>query len=267
MIEAYQLPHECEREGLTETLSQLSARQRRVLRAYVWQVELGERTVTEWLESEACPVARSQWYNGGPAGKYWGNPDFQRALAAYKRAGLEWQTNQERRAVEAAQRRIRRAAPGAADRLVDQVGNDIGVFFKISERWTSEPLPSQEIIDERWGEDEKGNPVREYLVRVVVLDLDKLRDPQYSRWVREFGDSPKSGVTIKLYDAQRAAESILDRADVETATKAETHVEGQIGLDPAAVDRLDQALMAAMYGRQANDRADGERGPDGMDGD
>lgn len=45
----------------------------------------------------------------------------------------------------------------------------------------------------------------------------------------------------------RAALAILDRAGVETATKAETHVEGQIGLDPAAVDRLDQALMATMY--------------------
>lgn len=70
----------------------------------------------------------------------------------------------------------------------------------------------------------------------------------------------------------KAALGILDRAGMETATKAETHVEGQIGLDQAAVDRLDRALMAAMYGREDNAAAaerltaDGERGPDGMDG-
>lgn len=247
MIEAYQLPHECEREDLAKLLSVLSARQRRVLRSYVWLVELGERTVSQWLEAEACPISRSQWYDAGPKGRYWGNAEFREAVAAYVKAGLEWQTAQERRDVEAAQRRIRRAAPKAADRIVEQVGADIGEFFKVVERWTDSPLPSYEIIETRKGEDEDGQPITEYLVRGVVLDVEKLKDPRYSRWVREFSDSPKNGLGLKLWDSLRAAESILDRADVETAAKSETRVEGEVGLDEGTLDRLDQALMQALF--------------------
>lgn len=251
MIEAYALPHECEREGLAKLLSVLDARQRRVLRSFVWLVELGERSVSEWLGMEPAPISRSMWYDATPRGRYWGNEDFRSALTAYVKAGLEWQTNQERRAVEAAQRRIRRAAPVAAERLVDQVGNDIGVFFKAVERWVAELIPTYEVLDSRWVTNPQGPDrpdVQEWLVRAVTLDLERLRDPRYSRWVKEFSDSPKSGLSLKLYDAQRAAESVLDRADVETATKMETRIEGEVGLDGATLDRLDQALMAAMFG-------------------
>lgn len=251
MIEPYELPHECEREGLAKLLAGLTRRQRQVLRSYVWQVELGERTVSQWLEAEACPISRSQWYNATATGKYWGNETFRAALATYVQAGLEWQTSQERRAVEAAQRRIRRAAPVAAERIVEQVGADIGAFFKVVERWTDSPLPSQEIVDDRSVEVDEGDGVklvREYRVKSVVLDLEKLKDPKYSRWVREFSDSPKNGLGLKLWDSLRAAESVLDRADVETATKSETRVEGEVGLDDATLDRLDQALMSALFG-------------------
>ncbi len=254
MVEPYTLPHECEREGLARLLSGLDARQRKVLRSYVWLVELGERTVSEWLAGEKAPISRSMWYDAGPKGRYWGNGAFRDAVAAYVRAGLEWQTNQDRRAVEAAQRKIRRAAPAAADRLVDQVAADIGEFFKVDEKWMRELLPTYEVLKTRTTYedgtrivDEKGEPVTEYLVRAVVLDLDKLKDPRYSKWVREFTDSPKNGLGLKLHDPVRAASDLLDRADVETASKSETRVEGEVGLDDATLDRLDQALMQALF--------------------
>jgi hypothetical protein len=225
MLEAYALPHECEREGLATILAQLDARQRRVLRAYMWQVELGEKSVTEWLALDSCPISRSKWYEATERGRYWGNKRFQAALDAYRKAGLEWQMNQERRAVEAAQKRIRRAAPAAADRLVDQVDADLSAFFKVVERWTTEPLPSQEIVEERDVEvEEHGEMVRvhQWRVKATVVDLEKLTDSRYSRMVKTFTDSPKSGLKIELHDALKAAESVLDRADKATASKGET---------------------------------------------
>lgn len=244
MVGPYALPHECEREGLAKLLSGLDARQRQVLRSFVWQVELGERSLTEWLASDPAAVARSNWYNAGPKGRYWGNADFQAALKAYVRAGLEWQTGQERRAVEAAQRRIRRAAPGAADRLVEQVDADLSAFFKVIERWTTEPLPSQEIVDERDVEIEENGKAKtrhEYRVRATVIDLAKLSEPRYSRMVKTFTDSPKSGVKLELHDALKAAESVLDRADRATASKGETTAIVDMG-------RFEDALKRAYGG-------------------
>lgn len=249
MLEAYALPHECEREGLATILALLDARQRRVLRAYVWQVELGEKSVTEWLAEGTCPISRSKWYEATAGGRYWGNKQFQAALTAYRKAGLEWQMNQERRAVEAAQRRIRRAAPVAAERLVDQVDADLSAFFKIVLRWTVEPLPSQEIVEERDSEVEEDGEMRtvhEYRVKTVAIDMERLTDPQYSRMVKRFVDSPKNGIQIELHDALKAAEGVLDRADKATASKGETTAVVDMG-------RFEEALRRAYGGEETGD--------------
>jgi hypothetical protein len=230
MLEPFELPHECESAEIAELLARLNPRQRRVLRSYVWQVELGELTVTAWLAGEKCPVRRPNWYDARPGkGRFWGNADFQRALAAYKLAGLRWQVGQEERQIAQAQRRIRHAAPAAAERLVDQVNADMGAFFRISERWTDEPLPSDEIIQEDDREDKKGKKLKFYLVRRMTFDMTKLTDPRYSKQVSKFSDSPMRGVSIELYSAQKAAEGILDRSDLKTASKAAMALTGPEG--------------------------------------
>lgn len=203
-MQPYQLPHECERDEITRLLAVLTPRQRRVLRAYVWQVELGEKSLAAWLAEPACPVARSTWY------KLRDSAAFQDALDAYRRAGLAWAMSQEKRSVEAAQRRLRLASSGAAERLVEQAQADIGGFFKLVERWTDEPAASQEIIREEVETDETGIVRRRYLVRQAVLDLARLADPQYARLVKKFSDSPTRGVAIEVYDAQTAVVKVLE---------------------------------------------------------
>lgn len=236
MLEPYVLPHECEHAELAALLAGLTPRQRRILRAYVWQVEFGEQSVTAWLASPQSP-SRSKWYQGD--GLYWGNEAFQRALAAYRRAGLKWMTDQDQRSVEQAQRRIKRAASAASERLVEQAQGDVGALFRVVDRWTTEPFPSNEILQEEEREDANGKPQRFYLVRQAVIDLQRLSDPRYSRLIKKFSDSPRSGLSIEVYDAQRASESILDRADVGTASKATTTME--LG------ERFEEALARA-YG-------------------
>jgi hypothetical protein len=238
MIEPFRLPHACESAEIARLLAALSPRQRRVLRAYVWQVELGERSLSVWLAEPKCPVARSTWY------KYTGENSFQAALKAYRSAGLRWLAEQDQRSVAGAQRRLRMAASAAADRLVEQVHGDIGGFFRVMERWTDEPLPSQEIIQEEMREDPVAGIKRKFfLVRQATLDLQRLVDPRYARLVKRFSDSPTKGLSLEIYDSQRAAESILDRADMETASKSEVDLGS----------RFEDALRRA-YG--ASDAAD-----------
>lgn len=230
MLLPYALPHECESEEIARALGGLTPKQRRALRAYVWQVELGEQTVTGWLASDTCPVARQSWYRSD--GGYWGNGEFRRALELYLAAGLKWRTAQDRRDVERARRSLLLAAPKAAERLVDQLDSDIGSLFKTVERWTDAPLPSQEVLREERREftDEHGQTRTKlvYLVRQSVVDMERLRDPQFSRRVKKFSDSPRSGISVEMYDALGAAESILDRADLETAAKTPTPVGVQV---------------------------------------
>jgi phage terminase small subunit len=93
-------------------------------------------------------------------------------------------------------------------RLADQARSDIGVFFKIAERWTENPAPSEEVVDESIEFDDKGFQHTQYKVRAVVLDVDKLLDPHYSHLVKKFADTPRNGLTIELHDAQSALELI-----------------------------------------------------------
>ena len=97
------------------------------------------------------------------------------------------------------------------ERLGAQARSNIGDFFRLSQRWTTSPLPTDEIIDERMGQDPNGNPIREYLTQRVVLDVSVLKDPEKGRLVRKFTDSARSGLSIEMYDAQ-AAQIALGKA-------------------------------------------------------
>lgn len=228
MIGPYELPRAFESEELTAVLTRLTPRQRRVLREYVERVELGELSVTAWLADERCPVTERSWYRRGPRAGFRNCQAFQDALTAYLRAAIRAGADEEARAIAAAKRRIRLKAERAAERITDQVDGSIGQFFRSVERWTMAPLPSQEILREEVREytDERGKQKTGmfYLVRQTVLDVGKVTDPVLARLVRKFEDGPK-GLKLELYDALRAAETILDRADMETAAKGEIGVE------------------------------------------
>src|SRR5512137_584439 len=123
-MQAYQLPHSCETEEIAALLAQLSPRQQRVLRAYVWQVELGEHLVSEWLAEEGCPVSVKSWYRRGDNAAYWNNPDFEAALDAYLRSGQRWRLGQEQRQIERARTTLIQAAGKAALKLAGLVDSE-----------------------------------------------------------------------------------------------------------------------------------------------
>ena len=108
---------------------------------------------------------------------------------------------------------IHMSADEALQIMEQQARADIGTFFRLVEEWTFFPLPTydilgaKEVVDDA---DEKNPKTRiSYFCRHVVLDTDKLVDPQYSHLLREFSDSPKNGLSIKLHDKQHAARDIL----------------------------------------------------------
>jgi hypothetical protein len=123
-------------------------------------------------------------------------------------------------------------------RISDHGRNDVREFFKVSERWTENPAPTEEII-----EDEVRTVIRHgeevdltfYRVRKIVFDVDALLDPTRSHRVKKFTDSPKNGLGIELYNADDAAELmakhhklLTDTVDVNmfAATK------GYVGISP-----------------------------------
>ncbi len=117
--------------------------------------------------------------------------------------------------------------------LADIARADIGVFFKVSDEWMFHPLPTSEILDEKEVIDDSDpeKPVKRisYRVRRVILDLDKIMDPQYSYLVKRFSDRGRRGMSIELHDAMRALELIgkYHRLFVERLEVDHTlHVEG-----------------------------------------
>lgn len=118
MSSIYDLPQSWETEEVVGLLLQLSKVQRRALRAYVTQVELGTMDVTEWLDSELCPVSRTAWYRKGQS-NYLNNDLFQEALQASLRRAIAAQTAEEERAIARATRRLRLLAPDAVETLVE----------------------------------------------------------------------------------------------------------------------------------------------------
>ena len=101
-------------------------------------------------------------------------------------------------------------APEVLDKLTAHARSDIGQFFKESFRWSQWPLPTDEIVEEKEAPDPKhlGKMIKLYKCRRVVFDLDKMSDPQFSKLIRKFSDSPKSGISIEMHDAQAALEKL-----------------------------------------------------------
>lgn len=123
MLNPYDIPHDCEREGVAAALARLDRRQRRVLRAYVRNVECGDKAVTQWLTEGPDAVAISTWRKPGrEGGKYWGTDadpvvPFRKATEMYVKAWLAWEAGEEAKAVRKAGRELRLMAPKAAQRL------------------------------------------------------------------------------------------------------------------------------------------------------
>jgi hypothetical protein len=104
---------------------------------------------------------------------------------------------------------IREQAEKRIARLNQHADADIRQFFKVQERWTEHPLPSDEIL----GEEEREMPVGFdgeimtkvfYLVRRIVLDMHAIMDPTKSRLIKEYTDSPKDGIRVRIHDSQAA---------------------------------------------------------------
>lgn len=122
MPSIYDLPQSWETEEVVGLLLQLRPTQRRALRAYVSQVELGELDVTQWLASDLCPISRAAWYRNGQ-GNYLNNPLFQEALQASLRRAIAAQTAEEEKAIQRATRKLRLLTVDAVDSLEDLMKN------------------------------------------------------------------------------------------------------------------------------------------------
>jgi phage terminase large subunit len=99
----------------------------------------------------------------------------------------------------------------ARGRMSEFGRNDIRPFFKIVERWTETPLPSEEILkEEQRVRMVLGEPATYtiYKVKKVVIDMEAFLDPELSFRVKEFTDSPKNGIGFKLHDAPAAIAAV-----------------------------------------------------------
>jgi phage terminase small subunit len=138
-------------------------------------------------------------------------------------------------AVDARLQENHMSADEALGILAEQSRAKIGTFFKLVEEWTFYPLPTYEIIDakEVIDDTDPDNPKTRvsYWVRHVVIDLDKVMDPNYSGLLQEFSDNGKDGMSIKMYNKQAAIDKVL-RAHGRYVDR--TEVTGKDGKDLTA---------------------------------
>lgn len=114
--------------------------------------------------------------------------------------------------VEARLAELQMSADEALKRNSDIARGDMGVFYKVIDEWMFNPLPTHEILDVREVIDTEATPPKKrisYRVRHVVLDMDKVMDPNYSYLIKSFSDSRRSGLKIELYPADAAIERVL----------------------------------------------------------
>jgi Terminase small subunit. len=97
-------------------------------------------------------------------------------------------------------------------RLADIGRGDLGLFFKVTDEWMFYPPPTSEILDEQEViEEQEGKPAVKrisYRVRRVILDLDRIKDPDYSYLLKKFSDHGRRGMSIEIHDAKAAQELI-----------------------------------------------------------
>lgn len=130
----YDLPQSWETEETVALLMQLSTTQRRALRAYLSQVELGHLNVVEWLDSDPCPVSRAAWYRDGQR-NYLNSPQFRQALDACLRRALLAQNSEEEKAIRQATRKLRMLVPKAVESLerIMQTGESDAVKLRAAD--------------------------------------------------------------------------------------------------------------------------------------
>ena len=105
-------------------------------------------------------------------------------------------------------------------RIGEQARSDMGLFFKVVERDTENPLPTEEILSDRKEIkiiDGEETEVTIYTVRKIVIDLNKVVDPRYSGMLQEFTDSPRDGMGIKITNKMTALQTLakIHRLDSE----------------------------------------------------
>lgn len=104
-------------------------------------------------------------------------------------------------------RRLEEMKAGADEVLIeltDQMRADLGQFFKVVERWTFNPQPTHEIIEEEEVPDKYGGVKTRYKIRTIAVDVDRLTDPEYSHLLKKFTDNA-NGLTVEIHDKQGAA--------------------------------------------------------------
>lgn len=116
----YTYPHMCESEQVAEALARLPAQKRRVLRSYIWHVELGSKRVGEWLAMGDCPISPAAWYRS--AGKnYLRDAYFLDARDIYVARALVWQSTAEATAVQQAAHKLRLHSLNAVEQLIEMM--------------------------------------------------------------------------------------------------------------------------------------------------
>jgi hypothetical protein len=130
----YDLPQSWETEETVALLMQLSTTQRRAVRAYISQVELGDMNVLQWLDSDLCPVSKGAWYRDGQR-NYLNSPQFKAALDACLRRALLAQSSEEEKAIRQATRKLRLLVPKAVDSLetIMQTGESDAVKLRAAD--------------------------------------------------------------------------------------------------------------------------------------
>lgn len=127
-------------------------------------------------------------------------------------------------AIQAAEAAWKKKIMGPSEtlaRLSDHGRNDMREFFKIGERWSENPAPTEEIIGEEVRtviRNEEEIDITFYRVRKIVFDVDALLDPQKSHRVKKFVDSPRSGLGVELYNADDAVELMAKHHKLLTDT-------------------------------------------------
>lgn len=115
--------------------------------------------------------------------------------------------------VDATLQQIQMSTEEAIVRNTEIGRGDLGTFFKLSDSWMFNPPPSYEILDEKEVVDDtdpEHPKVRiSYRVRRVVLDMDKVVDPRYSKLLKKFTDSNRNGLGIEIYSAKEAIDTTL----------------------------------------------------------
>ena len=144
----------------------------------------------------------------------------------------------------------------ALGRMSEFGRNDIRQFFKVSERWTQSPLPTEEILEERASTDPiLGTKFTEYRVKKVVIDMDAFTDPDLSFRVREFTDSPKNGIGFKLHNAPAAIVHV-GKANGAFSDKDDAHGSGETRIVTIPADLIAPRFLAPY--RDTRDRKHSE---------